>query len=82
MKEAAERFAKARQSYIPASKRFGTASAFVQQCNRMKLYPIHVVAEAVDAAIAGEWKSWEQESIQGKQIGKNYVDNAFSEGRF
>lgn len=78
----AEDFAKARQSYIPASKRFGTTGAFVQQCKRMKLYPVHVVAEAVDAAIAGEWKSWEQESIKGKQIGKAYVDNAFSEGRF
>lgn len=81
-REAAERFAKARQSYIPASKRFGTTGAFVQQCTRMKLYPADVVVDAVDAAIAGEWKSWEQESIKSKQIGKAYVDNAFSEGRF
>ena len=79
---AAERFAKARQSYIPASKRFGTTGAFVMQCNRMKLYPVDVVVDAVDSAIAGEWMSWEQESIKSKQIGKSYVDNAFSEGRF
>lgn len=79
---AAERFAKARQSYIPSSKRFGTTGAFVQQCNRMRLYPVNVVIEAVDAAIAGEWKAWEQESIKSKQIGKSYVENAFAEGRF
>ena len=81
-REAAERFAKARQSYIPASKRFGTTGAFVMQCNRMKLYPVDVLVDAVDSAIAGEWMSWEQESIKSKQIGKTYVDNAFSEGRF
>jgi len=81
-REAAERFAKARQSYIPASKRFGTTGAFVMQCNRMKLYPADVLVDAVDSAIAGEWMSWEQESIKSKQIGKSYVDNAFSEGRF
>ena len=78
----AERFALARQSYVPAAKRFGTVQAFVIQCNRMKLYPVHVVEDAVDAAIAGEWKSWEQESTKHRMTKQPEQQEAFAENSF